>query len=303
MPKCWADRLIMFCVIGLVAWAIVGLPALRSFWPAYNPAYAQTSQQAADSANAPEPWLTKDATGFFTFLLVAVGSFQVGLFLWQLWLIRESLDDAKLAAEAAKELSDAAKLQAETARETLHTMQDTAIRQLRAYVSVYPAALENIHPDHPPIFSFAETNNGLTPAYGREHRGMMDILPHPLPESFIVPELPISRTQSRFTLFPKVTPAPRGNIVPWERKFLQAEWIEIFEAKEGGRRLYVFGQVSYKDCFKKERWTKFCFYFPGHAQALGFVRQGNWAAVAQIAQAPGVLKFVSAKQHNETEEG
>src|ERR1051325_5248667 len=102
MPKCWSDRLIMFCTIGLVAWGIIGLPALSSLsGPRNQPAGAQTHQQAANSPSTEEPWLTKDAAGFFTFLLVVVGGFQAGLFLWQLWLIRESLDDARIAADAA----------------------------------------------------------------------------------------------------------------------------------------------------------------------------------------------------------
>jgi hypothetical protein len=125
MPKDRADRTIMFCVIGLVAWAIIGLPALRLFWTAYDPAHHQSGQPPGSSSKTEDPWLTKDAAGFFTFLLVVVGAFQVGLFLWQLWLIRESLDDAKIAAEAAKEAADTAKIQAETAQATLRAMQES----------------------------------------------------------------------------------------------------------------------------------------------------------------------------------
>jgi hypothetical protein len=47
-------------------------------------------------------WLTKDAGGFFTFVLVIVGSLQALLFLIQLRLIRESIAPAKEAADAAK---------------------------------------------------------------------------------------------------------------------------------------------------------------------------------------------------------
>jgi hypothetical protein len=103
MPKDWADRIIMFSVIGFVAWAIIALPTIRWF--------------------GPEPWLTKDAAGFFTFALVIVGFLQILLFLWQLRLIRESLDDTKEAADAAKVAAETGKIQAETAQQ-----------QLRAYV-------------------------------------------------------------------------------------------------------------------------------------------------------------------------
>lgn len=130
MPKCWSDRAIMFSVIALVAWAIIGLPLLNSLTrSSYEPTGQQAAQPTANSPKSEDRWLTKDAAGFFTFLLVIVGGAQLALFLWQLWLIRESLDDAKLAAEAAKESADATKQQvAETRR--------IGEAQVRAYVDI-----------------------------------------------------------------------------------------------------------------------------------------------------------------------
>lgn len=48
----------------------------------------------------------------FTLVLIVVGIFQLGLFIWQLWLIRKSLADTKVAAQAAKINADAALEQA-----------------------------------------------------------------------------------------------------------------------------------------------------------------------------------------------
>ncbi len=81
-------------------------------------------------------WLTHDAAGFFTFLLVLVALFQLGLFWWQLTLIRESLDDTKVAADAAMKSAKAASTQADIAAGTLETMQEIAKNQLRAYLGV-----------------------------------------------------------------------------------------------------------------------------------------------------------------------
>ena len=53
-------------------------------------------------------WLVHDAAGFFTLWLVIVGGGQVVLFYVQLTLIRESLDDAKISADAAQDSARAA---------------------------------------------------------------------------------------------------------------------------------------------------------------------------------------------------
>jgi hypothetical protein len=53
-------------------------------------------------------WLFHDAGGFFTSVLVIIGVIQIGVFLRQLRLIRQSLAPAKEAAEAAKDSAEAA---------------------------------------------------------------------------------------------------------------------------------------------------------------------------------------------------
>jgi hypothetical protein len=127
MQKVSEDRWIIGFLAAVVAWALFGLPFIYLNWH----------------------WLLNDAAGFFTFLLVVVGGLQLGFFAWQLRLIRESLDDTKIAAEAAKQSADAAKIQAETARDTLKVMQDTAERQLRAYV--YLDVLGRPYPPPPKV--------------------------------------------------------------------------------------------------------------------------------------------------------
>jgi hypothetical protein len=48
-------------------------------------------------------WMTHNAAGFFTAWLVIVGIAQLALFRWQLQLMRKSLEDAKVAAQAAQQ--------------------------------------------------------------------------------------------------------------------------------------------------------------------------------------------------------
>jgi len=54
-------------------------------------------------------WITHDAAGFFTLWLVIVGGCQLALFWVQLKYIRESLNDAAAAADAAKNSADLAR--------------------------------------------------------------------------------------------------------------------------------------------------------------------------------------------------
>src|SRR5262245_39808985 len=96
MPKDISDRIIIFSVIGLVAWAIFGLPLIQWLFdpqgfPHYQPC---TGPSCNYNHYRNEPWLTKDAAGFFTFLLVVVGGVQVGLFYWQLRYMRTGMEDA-----------------------------------------------------------------------------------------------------------------------------------------------------------------------------------------------------------------
>ena len=68
-------------------------------------------------------WFSKDAAGFFTFLLFVIGSGQIALFYVQLRLIRESLDDAKEVAKATTDAAKAATRQANIAENTFKSVE------------------------------------------------------------------------------------------------------------------------------------------------------------------------------------
>jgi hypothetical protein len=102
-------------------------------------------------------WILAFATAFL--FAAAVG--QVFLFFWQLRLIGESLRDAKIAAEAAKESADATKIQAMVARDTLTKVQ-------RPYVFVFGVnkiAMNNLMAlGISPFVNYVVANYGQTPA-------------------------------------------------------------------------------------------------------------------------------------------
>jgi hypothetical protein len=107
--------------------------------------------------------------------LVIIGGFQLVLFYWQLRLIRKSQDDAKTPAEASKSSADAAKVQAEIAQTTLSTMQDTAERQLRAYMCMHGGGIRLVKfQEQMFIEGYVRLKNfGQTPAY--DHRSWVRI--------------------------------------------------------------------------------------------------------------------------------
>jgi hypothetical protein len=151
MPKACTDRVIMFAVIGLVAWGIVILPLLSMLsWAQGQPTHDPASQHATEESKAEEPWLTKDAAGFFTFLLVVIGGFQLGLFYWQLRYMREGMEDATLAAKAATK-------QARIAEETQTNLQ-------RPYIFVFGIQRLLRDPQGQWLVTYNVANYGSIPA-------------------------------------------------------------------------------------------------------------------------------------------
>ena len=122
--------------------------------------YEQGEQaKAPDSDLMGSTWLTKDAAGFFTFILVCVGGIQAWFFWIQLRLIRQSLDDAKMAAVAAERAAKATEDAVELSRQT-------AERQLRAYVHTVGKdfLVQGVDSDRF-VNKFSVVNAGQTPAY------------------------------------------------------------------------------------------------------------------------------------------
>ncbi len=103
MPITKEGRITLVALIVLAIWLFFGLPLI------YAPS------EAAGFWG----WLSKDASGFFTFLLLVVAAFQLVLFWYQLRLIRVSLEEAKISATAAADAAQASSRQAHVAEETL----------------------------------------------------------------------------------------------------------------------------------------------------------------------------------------
>jgi hypothetical protein len=277
MPDDLADRIIMFCVIGLVAWAIFGLPAFEWFMY-YHPA-GQAAAETASGRNQQtyRDWITKDAAGFFTAALAVIAVFQLGMFGVQLWLIRESLVDAKKAAEAAKESADVAKetadtskVQAETARATLQTMQNTAERQLRAYVFAEAGPLQR-GANGVWRYTIHFRNSGQTPAYDVTQYSKADIFDEPVPEDKFVVDRRMDGVNSRAPL-----PPNQRDPVNTSNTF-NVSAAEFADIKAGRKAFYVWGEINFRDAFKINRTVRFRFLHNKDSgpQHLVYAETGN----------------------------
>lgn len=111
-----------------VQWPYPHQPAYQISAPA---AQAESKEKQAESNPAGwSDWLLKDAAGFFTFGLVAVGVGQALLFFIQLSLMRKGMTDSTIGIRAARRSAVATVAQARVAR-------DSAIKLQRPYIFVF----------------------------------------------------------------------------------------------------------------------------------------------------------------------
>jgi hypothetical protein len=234
-------------------------------WPnSQQPAYqvSATSAQAESKEKQPESdpsgwwaWLLKDAAGFFTFGLVTIGIGQAFLFFIQLRYMRSGMDDATIAASAAKESADTAKIQAEVAVGTLKAMQDTAERQLRAYVFAAGAKLTDFSAGKIVRASFVVKNTGQTPAYD------LAVI-YGMGADFRPPSEKLDVDWSAFN-------PPRGSVGPGQTTHCYPELSKaisqdlIDQIAAGKAAIWVWGEIRYKDAFNKDRKTRFRFIHEG----------------------------------------
>ena len=177
---------------------------------------------------------------------------------------------------------------------------EASLRELRAYVSAQIGSFGRISPSENILVGIFVLNGGKTPAYSCRFSGDIFFADHPLPVDFRFPRIPTPMAPT--TLFANV---PMGGNVIATNRFTQTQIVEALQAPAvGGRRLYVFGRVDYRDAFGRNRWTKFCYSFNGYHEMIPLAQNGDWEGVRQGFSTPGVfLSFDAATAHNETDDG
>jgi hypothetical protein len=238
---------------------------------------ANTEHRAEQSGANPQEtfWerTAHDPIAVFNLLLVGftgVLAFStIGLWIATVRLWRASETHAGHMEESVK----AANRAAEVAEQTVKTMEDTAVRQLRAYVGLSTSEMSALSPGQPLAVELRIRNTGQTPAYNVSCYFRMQFAPYPFPREWME-ELPIG---------PRVasTLAANAEFMTEQRFHRALAEAEIAAIHGGEAAVYVFGDVRYIDVFDKPRRTKFAVMYGGAAKSvssrLAFYKDGNEA--------------------------
>lgn len=148
----------------------------------------------------------------------------------------------------------------------------TARRQLRAYISVTPKKVFNWkHEKYRVGVGFDIENHGQTIGFEICHSFSMAILDFPLADGFVFPETARQYDQNN-SLFPRA-------ILPvrlWHDTALAPA--ETQDVESASKAFFTWGVMTYRDSFGKERSTNFCFSFggPDFANVMKGIAGAEW---------------------------
>jgi|SRR3954451_7154816 len=160
--------------------------------------------------------------------------------------------------------------------------ENTAVRQLRAYVFVRP---DQVHVDLAKVeigMQYEKINAGQTPAYDVINIGEMRIMPWPLPDDFVV--TPIDEKEAN-----KHRNAPIG---PKQRGMFSKPTMKYRPLKEN-ERYYLLVIIRYRDAFDRRRTTRFC-CSTDISELLAGARPGE-------DRETNAQRFESVTQHNDAD--
>jgi hypothetical protein len=130
--------------------------------------------------------------------------------------------------------------------------KDTAKRQLRAYISVPEAYVKYARNGARPDGWIAISNAGQTPAYQVQLDSETRILDYPLITSFTF------LTNHHYEIG---NLGPQSKLSPSQIGDEDLPADEFAELKNGQRRIFLYGTITYKDVFKKQHYTNYCLNF------------------------------------------
>lgn len=196
-------------------------------------------KQAIRAANAAEDaaWLSLLQTrasivgaAFLVLTLFATG--------WAAWAAADAASIAIRAADAAEQ--------------SVTVARETAKRQLRAYMSIeLTRTAQTLNADNIGLH-LRMINRGQTPAYGLIQWNRRELLDFPIPERRL------RRSPPKGGRFPKADIMPNDGFALGSANIPLSP--EDFESlKKGGKRIYTFGAVYFRDAFGRRRYSRYCY--------------------------------------------
>jgi hypothetical protein len=150
-------------------------------------------------------------------------------------------------------------------RRTFKSAEDTASRQLRAYVGVREFEIEDFVVGEVPIVRFEIANSGQTPSYRTRIWVGVGYLPNPMEGTFPEP--------NHGTTFRVLNPADSITRNTRAEGILTQDILDAINAKT--TRLWVVGQVEYRDAFGRDHRTDFRSHYDPRNVALAISEDGN----------------------------
>jgi hypothetical protein len=141
-------------------------------------------------------------------------------------------------------------IQARRLKQTIDVMRDTAISQLRAYVSAPKASIVNLTGKGLSEGHVTLKNSGQTPAYNLMHVGGVVL-------GTIQEDVDASRFRGNKTVAVLGPGDEYHTTTPAGRELTDADRSAL---RNGAKRIYVYGDIRYTDAFGCERFTKIQIY-------------------------------------------
>lgn len=240
-------RLVLIAIFAFACWLFIALPLIY----------------APSEASGFWAWLSKDASGFFTFLLLVLAAAQLALFWYQLRLIRVSLDEAKISASAAADAAKASARQAHIAEETFGKIE-------RPYVFVFNISRLEVEDyidaddDYRLLkVTYSIANHGKIPAIIKHAQISLGVFHEPLPPARL-------ENYHQLVSAPVLAPGEvRSGIeesLRWDGEIRFDEWANRFPDL-GAEELWFWAIVAYRGPFTDQHETRVCMRYD---QATGW---------------------------------
>jgi len=212
----------------------------------------------------------------FTLYLVIIGFLQLIVFIGQLIVfgkqalrlrqtveaagqqsldMQHSIEISTRAATAMERLADASTTSSRAATDSVAMLRERTAAQSRAYLTVvigggtYQDRANNLRFEVKPLV----VNTGQTPAHNVRYQAVCQVLPHPLDNGFGFPMRNIWHGNGVL--------GPQQNFILSaiiEGPYFPDDDVPVIMRGSDGRRLYIWGEVTYEDVYRLPHRTRFC---------------------------------------------